>query len=347
MKIRGVPGEPRLVGPPAGPRNSYQQAIDLSVRLPAGDAYTMLTSPFLVHSGLWHSIGERESARLAYLLQQQGILVCGLAEDVGGTAAAVRLTGCVYTPERFGLRRGDLRNASFLELQLGAQRGLDPFGRHRPDEVARYIPENRAVREVTAITARSWPPDVASRETLSTKLQQLRRLSDQPVSIALAVAAHDWELALELAVASGADAVLLEFPSSGGVFPDADDFELVVSVRARLNDLERDASREIVLAVTGPVEGAGGAAVLLAAGARLIGVDAFLAAAFQAGESHANSKTPLMAAPPPGAADKGSEEMVYLLEDLATALAACDIGSLSSLRPHHVAIGPARWDATS
>ena len=181
-----------------------------------------------------------------------------------------------YVPNRYSATEENLRRVDAVEIKLG-QSAKPGLGGHLP--AAKVTAEIAAVRgfpEGVDIVSPSRFPDIATREDLRRKVDELRRLSGgRPVGVKLA--AGDLEADLEIVFAAGPDFVTLDgrAGSTGAALKlvkDATSVPTIFALARARRYIEGHGIKGVTLVVTGGLRVSSDFAKALALGADAVAV---------------------------------------------------------------------------
>ncbi len=222
------------VGPPSA-------ASQYKVKRAAGSPVT-IELPLFWNEPPWYQAERRIADMVATSVASMGILVSALRRDlqdpdepltlhqrlaeqpIGGDHGERFLPRVVpYRPERYGLCCEDFDGARIIDVRLTIHR--DPTGRfaYRGQQLERWDPtiDHESVSGATLLpdwaAAASFPPDVASLDQLSAKIDQLRVLSPS-AAIFVSIAPHRMQIEIPKILAAQPDGLILrldELPLSG------------------------------------------------------------------------------------------------------------------------------------
>lgn len=246
-----------------------------------GDPLAMEMPLFWYDPG-WHRVPTILAAMVARAMTRLGVSVSALHSEVTpadgppndeSPLASVRpaLRLLPYRPERYGLRLHDFQTADVIDVRLAMAR--DGFGRfaYPPSQIQRW----EATSDEDPLAGGGWlpaatlPPDVASIDHLSTKLDQLRLLAPD-AALYVSIGPIQLDDALPRVLATGPDGIVLRLDA----FP-IDGVTLASLTRRTREAITRHASPQTPLwVVPGPIAPPD-AVKLIELGANAVAIDAW------------------------------------------------------------------------
>lgn len=174
-----------------------------------------------------------------------------------------------YRPERYGLNVRDFDGARFIDVRLAANRDATGRFAYSAEQVERWesTPANEPLAGGSWVPSASFPPDVASIERLSSKLNQLRSLSPT-AAVFVSIGPYRLHDELPKIIANRPDGVILrldELPLDG--------LQLVLAVRTARRLMDQAGAEELPLWIVPGDVTPDDAVKLVACGASAVAVD--------------------------------------------------------------------------
>ncbi len=174
-----------------------------------------------------------------------------------------------YRPERYGLTPADFDNAKIVDVRLMMSRDASGRFAYSPEQLARWeaTPADQPLAGGGWVPAASFPPDVASIDHLSVKLNQLRKLSP---GAAVFVSVGPYRLGEEIPalISSQPDGLIVRMDQV-----DLDGLQLAALTRRVRSLMNEAGAKQMPLWVVPGEISADDAVKLVALGASAIGVD--------------------------------------------------------------------------
>ncbi|NTV81068.1 MAG: hypothetical protein HGA24_06560 [Candidatus Aminicenantes bacterium] len=181
-----------------------------------------------------------------------------------------------YVPHRYSATEENLRKVDAVEIKFG-QSAKPGMGGHLPaSKVTAEIAAVRGFPESTDIVSPSRFPDIASREDLRRKVDELRRLSmGRPIGIK--IAAGDVEADLEFALSAGPDFITLDGRAGATgaavkLIKDATSIPTIYALDRARRFLDGHGVKDVTLIVTGGLRVSSDFAKALALGADALAI---------------------------------------------------------------------------
>jgi methylamine---glutamate N-methyltransferase subunit C len=181
-----------------------------------------------------------------------------------------------YVPNRYSVTEENLRKVDAIEIKFG-QSAKPGMGGHLPaGKVTSEIAAVRGFPEGTDIVSPSRFPDIATRDDLRCKVDELRRLSNgRPIGIKFA--AGDIEADLEFALSAGPDFITVDGRAGATgaavkIIKDATSIPTVYALDRARRYLEGHGIKDVTLIVTGGLRVSSDFAKALALGADAVAI---------------------------------------------------------------------------
>ncbi|WP_045835829.1 FMN-binding glutamate synthase family protein [Hyphomicrobium sp. 99] len=183
-----------------------------------------------------------------------------------------------YLPSRYGMNPDDLRRADAIEIVIG--QGAKPggggmlLGQKISDRVAQMRQLPKGIDQRSACRH----PDWTGADDLEVKINELREITDWETPIYLKIGASRPYFDVQLAVKSGADAIVLDGMQGGTaatqeVFIEHVGIPLLSAIRPAVQALQDlGMHRKVQLIVSGGIRNGGDVAKALALGADAVGI---------------------------------------------------------------------------
>lgn len=181
-------------------------------------------------------------------------------------------------PSRYGFNPDDLRKADAIELVLGQGAKPGGGGMLLGQKISRRVAEMRTLPEGVDQRSACRHPDWTGSDDLAIKLDELREITDWQVPIYVKVGATRVKHDVKLAVAAGADVVVVDGMQGGTaatqqVFVEHTGIPTLAALRQAVEALEEiDMVGEVQLIISGGIRSGADVAKALAMGADAVSI---------------------------------------------------------------------------
>jgi glutamate synthase domain-containing protein 2 len=259
------------------PLNRDEPVETLTVIGPKAAVPLVISTPIIISHMSFGAVSKEAHAALARGSAEAGTAMCsgegGILAQVLGMAHKYVFE---YVPNRYSVTEENLRRVDAVEIKIG-QSAKPGLGGHLPaGKVTAEVAAVRGFPEGMDIVSPSRFPDIAGREDLKAKIDELRRLSGgRPIGVKFA--AGHVEADLEFALSAGPDFVTIDGrPGATGAavkpIKDATSIPTIYALHRARRYLDGRGIKDVTLIVTGGLRVSSDFAKALALGADAVAI---------------------------------------------------------------------------